>query len=32
MRLSGLVLPVFLLRGVVRDETVSASVSGRPSP
>jgi hypothetical protein len=25
-------LPVFLLRGVLRDDTVSVSVSGRPSP
>ena len=32
LRLSGLVLPVFLLRGVVPDDTVSVSVSGRPSP
>jgi hypothetical protein len=30
--LSGLVLLGFLLRGVVRDDTVSVSVSGRPSP
>ena len=25
-------MPVFVLRGVVRDDTVSVSVSGRPSP
>jgi hypothetical protein len=32
LRVSGLVLPVFGLRGVVRDDTVSVPVSGRPSP